>query len=93
MRGVTPWPGAYTLLGGKTLKIHSGVVRCDEVNEANAGGNDAPGTIVGISKDRLAVACKDSVFEITEVQLENKRRMSAAEFMRGVRLKQGERLG
>ncbi len=93
MRGTTPWPGAYTLLNGKTLKIHSGSVRCDEAEEADAGGNNPPGTIIGISNGRLAVACKGSVFEITEVQLENKKRMSADEFMRGVRLKQGERLG
>lgn len=99
MRGVTPWPGAYTLLGGKTLKIHSGVARFNAVNETNAdngtGAEGAPGTIIGISKDRLAVACKESVFEITQLQLENKRRMSAAEFMRGVRLNchEGDRLG
>ncbi|MBI5236284.1 MAG: methionyl-tRNA formyltransferase [Deltaproteobacteria bacterium] len=86
MRGVTPWPGAYTFLNGKTLKIHSGLVRPD-------GHDNPPGTIIAISNGRLVVACKGSVFEITEVQLENKKRMSADEFMRGVRLKQGERLG
>lgn len=83
VRGVYPWPGAYTTLNGRLIKIHRG--------GALASGGDSPGTVVDTAKDSIKVACGSGVFEITELQPENKRRMGAGEFVQGYRLKKGDR--
>lgn len=83
VRGVYPWPGAYTALNGRLIKIHRG--------GALASGGDSPGTVVDTAKDSIKVACGSGVFEITELQPENKRRMGAGEFVQGYRLKKGDR--
>jgi methionyl-tRNA formyltransferase len=83
-RGFQPWPGAFTLLRGKKLVIH---------RMAKAAGDCAPGELK-VDGDRWMVGCGDgSMLEIVDVQLEGKKRMSAAEFLRGFQLKSGERLG
>lgn len=86
IRGLNPWPSAYTSLGGKTLKIWSAQVS-DRQTEAQ------PGTVVLVEKDRFGVQTGDGVLICTEVQLEGKKRMSAADFLRGNALTTGSRLG
>lgn len=83
VRGLCPWPGAYTGCNGKTLKIWKAAVRPGE-----CGQNAAPGTVVE-TKDAVAVQTGDGVLLLTEVQLEGKKRMDAAAFLRGYPLKQG----
>jgi methionyl-tRNA formyltransferase len=84
-RGFQPWPGAHTILRGKKLIVQ-------RMHVAGAGaGEDG---VVEVRGDALVVGCGGgSSIEFDEVQLEGKRRMSAAEFLRGNQVRSGERLG
>jgi methionyl-tRNA formyltransferase len=85
-RGFQPWPGAFTTLRGKKLIAH----RLHPVRHAQS---IEPG-IVHLHEGHLFVGCGEStVVELDEVQLEGKRRMSAAELLRGYQLNSGERMG
>ena len=84
VRGFTPWPGAYTSLDGKTLKLY-------KVSVADGGG--APGDIIAAGKDGIEVACGSGSLRIEELQLEGRKRLSAADFLAGYRLEPGSRLG
>jgi methionyl-tRNA formyltransferase len=87
-RGFQPWPGAFTTLNGKKLIAHR-----MEVAAAHALSLAIPGQI-RIENHRLFVACaEDTWLEFTEVQLEGKKRLSAAEFLRGTPLAADARLG
>lgn len=85
-RGFQPWPGAFTTLQGKKLIAH----RLHPVEHAEL---IAPG-IIHLHEGRLFVGCGEgTALELAEVQLEGKRRMTAAELLRGYQLNSGERLG
>ncbi len=86
IRGLNPWPSAYTSLAGKTLKIWSAQVDSQQTGEQ-------PGTVVLVEKDRFGVQTGDGVLICTEVQLEGKKRMPAADFLRGSSLTAGTKLG
>lgn len=81
VRGLSPWPGTYTHLGGKTLKIWRASVR--------EGGGAAPGTVVAAKKE-FAVQTGDGVLVLREVQLEGKKRMEADAFLRGFSVREGD---
>jgi methionyl-tRNA formyltransferase len=84
-RGFQPWPGAHTMLRGKKLIVQ-------RVHVAGAGEGE-PG-VVKVQGDTLLVGCGDgSLIGFDELQLEGKRRMSAADFLRGNQIHSGERLG
>jgi len=73
IRAYNPWPGAFTEFSGRNLKIFAASI-------VDLRGE--PGEI--LRKDReLVVATSDRALSLTDVQLEGKRRMSAAEFLRG----------
>lgn len=87
IRGMNPWPSAYTFYQGKQLKIWRAVpVRGVEAMPA-------AGTILSAAKDCIQVACGQNSLKIYELQLEGKKRMSAHDFLLGVKMKPGERLG
>ena len=89
-RGFQPWPGAFTTLQDKKLIVHRLAV-----NEAAAAPAKSaePGQIA-IENQRLFVACAANTWiELLEVQLEGKKRITAAEFLRGNPLAADERLG
>ena len=73
IRAYNPWPGAFTELGGGNLKIFTASI-------ADLRGK--PGEILRKNRE-LVVATSDRALSLTGVQLEGKRRMSAAEFLRG----------
>ena len=74
VRGVNPWPGAYTELNGKKFKV-SKVVK--------AQGSGSPGTIISASpKEGLIIAAADGAIELIEIQPENKKRMLAKDYLR-----------
>ena len=85
VRGLDPWPGSFTYFGGKLLKVHRA-----KIIAADAKGN--PGEIIRADNGGFWVATSAGVIGLEEVQLENKKRLSAAEFIRGARIKAGERL-
>ena len=79
VRGMSPWPGAYTHLNGKLLKIHKAKI-ADGVS-----GN--PGEL--LDEKRFIVGCANGAIEFLEVQLEGAKRMSAQDFLRGKKLTKG----
>jgi len=79
VRGLSPWPGAYTFLRGKLLKIHSAEAQGDSGDSVDL----KPGMVFEAEKGRIRVKCGSGVLEIKELQLEGKRRLSAREFLRG----------
>lgn len=86
VRGLNPWPSAYTFLAGKTLKIWAA--------EVCAGGDPGDaGKIAFIKKDCFGVQTGDGILVCKEVQLEGKKRMSAGDFLRGNALEPGMVLG
>jgi methionyl-tRNA formyltransferase len=90
-RGFQPWPGAFTSLGGKKLIVH----RMGLVGEpAFAGSVAAQLGQLHVENHRLFAACAGATWiELLEVQLEGKKRLSAAEFLRGTALAEGVLLG
>ena len=84
-RGFQPWPGAHTILRGKKLIVHA---LCPTKHEGIPEGT------LEVDGERVFVGCgTESAVELLEVQMEGKRRMSAAEFLRGYQVRSGERLG
>jgi methionyl-tRNA formyltransferase len=84
-RGFQPWPGAFTMLRGKKLIVHR--------MRVGPGVSTSAGELV-VNGDRLMVGCGNgTAVELIEVQMEGKRRMSAAEFLRGFQARSGEGLG
>ena len=77
IRGLDPWPVATAALGGKRFKIYS-ARKTDERTDL------APGTVLGLSKTGLRLACGDgAVLEITRLQAEGGKRMAAPDYFRG----------
>lgn len=87
IRGLNPWPSAYTHLNGKTLKIWKAVVK--EQVQAHA----EPGSVVEVFKDSILVQTGCGLLQLVEVQLEGKKRMTTDAFLRGFPLETGTRLG
>ena len=79
VRGRQPWPGAYTTFRGQTLHIWKAKV-------GQASGQS--GSITSVKP--LIVACGSDALELLEVQLEGRKRLGAAEFANGQRLKENE---
>ena len=85
VRGLSPFPGMVTTIGGKQFRIYKTAV-------LNRNGN-APGTIVEFHNGSLVIATGDGLLSLLEVQIEGKKKMPAADFLRGATLKAGDRLG
>ena len=86
IRGLDPWPSAYTTLQGKTLKLWKAEAQKENVPEG------VPGEVVKVERDTFCIQTGDGILKIEEVQLEGKKRMDTAAFLRGFHLSQGERL-
>lgn len=82
IRGLIPWPGAYTRVGGKLLKIWKAAVS----DRTLTGSEPVPGRIFSPDNSSLYIETADGSLELLEVQLEGKKRMSASDFLRGFRL-------
>jgi len=78
VRGLYPWPGAYSVFQGENVKIWK-AERSDFTTDAE------PGTIIKLMKDRLVIKTGDDTsIAITELQPAGKKRLSAEEFLNGV---------
>lgn len=82
IRGLNSWPSAYTGYEGKTLKIWD----ADVVQEQT---EYAPGTVTRVEKDAVFVQTGEGMLKVKEVQLEGKKRMDMAAFLRGYHMKEG----
>lgn len=80
VRGLSPYPGAWTELDGKTLKI----LRAQKSESTESA---VPGTFVSDGKNHLRVSAQDGFLDILELQMEGKRRMGVREFLNGYHLK------
>ena len=78
IRGLSPWPSAYTYLGQKTLKIWAA-----EAMPAAGSPLGAPGEIIYVGKDRIWIQTGDGILAVRELQLEGKKRMTTDAFLRG----------
>lgn len=74
-RGLSPFPTAWTQLGDKVLKVY-------RTRIAHMHAGNLPGSI-RVEDNKLFVACADGLLEITELQLEGKKRMKTEDFLRG----------
>ena len=85
IRGLDPWPGAYTRLEDKILKIWKAeVVRGESAAK--------PGCLAGVEKDRILVQTGQDLLVLKEVQLEGKKRMTVEAFLNGCTIKEGTQL-
>lgn len=83
VRGMDPWPSAYTSHGGKILKILSAAV-CE--------GRGEPGEVLSVDRDGIVVACGGGALRILAVQPEGGKAMPAWAYAQGRRIARGERL-
>ena len=82
VRGLNPWPSAYTFLNGKTLKVWKCKVSTEKTDAV-------PGTIFLADKEGIHTACGEGVLILTEIQLEGKKRMETEAFLRGYHIENG----
>lgn len=87
IRGMTPWPSAYTFYQGKQLKIWKAIPDASE-----KVSDRRPGEILRVDKESVTVATGEGTLKILELQLEGKKRMYAHDFLLGVRMMPGEML-
>lgn len=83
IRGLDPWPSAFTYLDGKVMKIWD----ADVVEQSGE-----PGTVISEDKDSFVIATGDKALKVNELQLEGKKRMKASDFLNG-RSIEGSKLG
>lgn len=86
VRGLNSWPGTFTYINGKMLKIW-------ETKLTDIPSNGEPGTIHSADGGRLFVNTLDNALEIISIQLEGKKRMDVKSFMLGYKINAGEKLG
>ena len=86
IRGMNPWPSAYTYMDGKMLKVW----KAEVVNE---NSTQSPGTVVSVDKQSICVQTGDGQIRITELQLEGKKRMETSAFLLGYQIVPGKMLG
>jgi len=79
VRGLSPYPTAFTQLNDKTLKIFKAEMEI-------AAPEIAPGAFITDGKTFLKFAAKDGFLKLTDLQYEGKKRMTVEEFLRGMRL-------
>ena len=84
VRGMQPWPGAYSSFRGGALHVW-------RARPTEAGAGHPPGSLLRIKP--LLVACGAGALELVEVQMEGRKRMPAADFANGQRLVENEILG
>ena len=85
VRGLDPWPGAYTILDGELLKL------ARTTPEDN--GDAPPGTVIAADRDGVRIACGNGSLLVRELQLAGRKRLGAADFLRGCPLQPGTGLG
>ncbi|HEX7373132.1 MAG TPA: methionyl-tRNA formyltransferase [Thermodesulfobacteriota bacterium] len=86
IRAFDPWPGAFTLLAGRILKLF-------RPRLIEGGAQEPPGTIVRASDEGLRVAASQGYLLVREAQVESRPRMRVSDFLRGNPIAAGERLG
>jgi len=86
IRGLSPWPSAYTNWKDKVMKIW-------DASAVENIGDATPGTITKVEKDAFYVQTGAGCLKVCELQIPGKKRMDAGAFMRGYEVREGEVLG
>ncbi|HEY7220821.1 MAG TPA: methionyl-tRNA formyltransferase [Candidatus Binatia bacterium] len=86
VRGLDPWPGSFTFVGGKLLKVH-----CAKIISGESTGQ--PGDVSRADSGGFWVVTSHGLISLEKVQLENKNRLPGTEFIKGARIKAGDHLG
>lgn len=84
IRGLNPWPSAYSYLGGKMIKMWQA-----DVVDLDGLGLHQPGEVISIDKDSFTIACGHQGLRISSLQLQGKKRMASGDFLRGYPLEVG----
>ena len=85
IRGLSPYPGMYSSINNKKFRIFK---TCIEKNTDNI-----PGEVIQVDESMMKVSTGDGSLSLIDVQIEGKRKMSVAEFLRGADIKVGDQLG
>ncbi len=85
VRGVSPWPGAFSSLGARRIKVH--VTRVLSRTDVHA----EPGAVIAADGHGIVVACGQGLVRIDELQAEGKKKMTAGVYLAGHPIKVGER--
>ena len=94
VRGLDPWPGAYTRLDGKLFKVlRSQVLPEGETNVSGYDKMEQTGCVLAAGGDGMDILTGKGILRIREVQLEGKKRMAVADFLRGHTMEPGQMLG
>ena len=89
IRGLYPWPCAYTFDGERSLKIIDA-----EVVEDPSGMEDGdPGQVICVNKKKLVVKCGEGALSILKLQPEGKKAMDLPAFMNGNKVEVGDKFG
>lgn len=82
VRGMNPWPGAYTVYQEKVVKIWAGKIhQCENAKKHHE--HQANGTIVKIFKDAIGIKTGDGIYLVTELQIAGKKRMLVKDYLNG----------
>ncbi len=85
VRGLHPWPGSYTWLGSRRLKLFPPL--------SPVAAEPAPGVIVAVAPEGLVVGCGDGALRLTEIQEQDRKRLPVAAWLAGRTIPPGTRLG
>lgn len=88
VRGLVPWPGAHTTFRGQLLRLW----RTRNAERGTRNSAQEPGTLFIEAGQLFAVCGRGTALELLEIQVEGRKRISAADFLNGARVKSGERL-
>ena len=77
IRGMNPWPGAYTLLGDRRIKVHRALATTLDPEGAR------PGEVIALDREGILVACAEGTLEIKELQESGRKRVDARSFASG----------
>lgn len=89
VRGLNPWPSAFTFCNGKQMKVWV----AKAIEDGSSAAAEECGTVVAVAKDSIDVQTSSGVLRIYELQLEGKKRMTTQAFLLGMKLPVGTKLG
>ena len=89
IRGLNPWPSAYTFVKGKTLKLWSVTILEESALPDGADSSVAAGTVAYVDKKHFIIKTGDGYLQVDELQLEGKKRMETDAFLRGYQMEVG----
>lgn len=89
IRAFTPWPGGYTYLDGRMIKLKE----CYPSEEMESGNELVPGQVCGVNKEEIIIKCGRGALIVKMLQPEGKKSMSAHDFMLGNKIEIGMKFG